>query len=216
MYYDTNENDHGLAYNPFKALTIPRPIGWISTVSKNGIGNLSPFSYFNGLSYDPPFVMFSGGSRADGSKKDTVLNAEETGEFVVNMATWDTRFQMNDTSWIMEPEIDELEKTGLTAVPSIQVKPKRVSESPVHFECKYHQTVQLPGKNPEGLHHVVFGQVVGIHIKDDYITDEGLVDTLKMKVIARLGYNDYTLVDKTFSIIDNKDKGKMTTNWKKS
>ena len=73
MYYDTSKNNHGLPYNPFKALTVPRPIGWISTVSKNGIGNLSPYSYFNGLSYDPPFVMFSAGNRADGSKKDSVL-----------------------------------------------------------------------------------------------------------------------------------------------
>ena len=214
MYYDTNKNNHGLPHNPFKALTVPRPIGWISTVSKNGIGNLSPYSYFNGLSYDPPFVMFSAGNRADGSKKDSVLNAEETGEFVVNMSTWDTRFQMNDTSWIMEPETDELEKTVLTAIDSINVKPKRVAESPVHFECKYHQTVRLPGNKKEEFNHVVFGQVIGIHIKDEFITDDGIVDTLKMKVIARLGYNDYTLVDKTFSIIDFKDKGKMTKNWK--
>ena len=98
MYYDTNKNYHRLPHNPFKALTVPRPIGWISTVSKNCIWNLSPYSYFNGLSYDPPFVMFSAGNRADGSKKDSVLNVEETGEFVVNMSTWDTRFQMNDTS----------------------------------------------------------------------------------------------------------------------
>ena len=214
MYYDTNKNYHGLPHNPFKALTVPRPIGWISTVSKNGIGNLSPYSYFNGLSYDPPFVMFSAGNRADGSKKDSVLNAEETGESVVNMSTWYTRFQMNDTSWIMEPETDELEKTVLTAIDSINVKPKRVAESPVHFECKYHQTVRLPGNKKEGFHHVVFGQVIGIHIKDEFITDDGIVNTLKMKVIARLGYNDYTLVDKIFSIIDFKDKGKMTKNWK--
>jgi flavin reductase (DIM6/NTAB) family NADH-FMN oxidoreductase RutF len=214
MYYDTNENNHGLPHNPFKALTVPRPIGWISTLSKNGIGNLSPYSYFNGLSYDPPFVMFSAGNRSDGSKKDSVLNAEETGEFVVNISTWDTRFQMNDTSWIMEPETDELEKTGLTAIDSINVKPKRVAESPVHFECKYHQTVQLPGNKNAGFHHVVFGQVIGIHIKDEFITDEGIVDILKMKIISRLGYNDYTLIDKTFSIIDFKDKRKMTKNWK--
>ena len=214
MYYDTNENNHGLPHNPFKALTVPRPIGWISTLSKNGIGNLSPYSYFNGLSYDPPFVMFSAGNRADGSKKDSVLNAEEIGEFVVNISTLDTRFQMNDTSWIMEPETDELEKTGLTAIDSINVKPKRVAESPVHFECKYHQTVQLPGNKNADFHHVVFGQVIGIHIKDEFITDEGIVDILKMKIIARLGYNDYTLIDKTFSIIDFKDKGKMTKNWK--
>jgi len=212
MYYDTAKNNHGLPYNPFKALTVPRPIGWISTVSKDGIGNLSPYSYFNGLSYNPPFVMFSAGNRVDGSKKDSVLNAEETGEFVVNVSTWDTRHQMNDTSWIMESETDELLETGLTPISSTNVKPKRVAESPVHFECKYHQTIELPGK--EGFHHVVIGQVIGIHIKDEFITDDGIVDVLKMKIIARLGYNDYTLIEKTFSIVDFKDKGKMTRGWK--
>ena len=212
MYYDTAKNNHGLPYNPFKALTVPRPIGWISTVSKDGIGNLSPYSYFNGLSYNPPFVMFSAGNRVDGSKKDSVLNAEETGEFVVNVSTWDTRHQMNDTSWIMETETDELLETGLIPINSINVKPKRVAESPVHFECKYHQTVELPGK--DGFHHVVIGQVVGIHIKDEFIKDDGIVDVLKMKIIARLGYNDYTLIEKTFSIVDFKDKGKMTRGWK--
>jgi len=212
MYYDTTKNNHGLPYNPFKALTVPRPIGWISTVSKDGIGNLSPYSYFNGLSYNPPFVMFSAGNRVDGSKKDSVLNAEETGEFVVNVSTWDTRHQMNDTSWIMESETDELLETGLTPISSINVKPKMVAESPVHFECKYHQTIELPGK--EGFHHVVIGQVIGIHIKDEFITDDGIVDVLKMKIIARLGYNDYTLIEKTFSIVDFKDKGKMTRGWK--
>ena len=212
MYYDTAKNNHGLPYNPFKALTVPRPIGWISTVSKDGIGNLSPYSYFNGLSYNPPFVMFSAGNKVDGSKKDTVLNAEETGEFVVNVSTWDTRHQMNDTSWIMESETDELLETGLTPISSTNVKPKRVAESPVHFECKYHQTIELPGK--EGFHHVVIGQVIGIHIKDEFITDDGIVDVLKMKIIARLGYNDYTLIEKTFSIVDYKDKGKMTRGWR--
>ena len=212
MYYDTAKNNHGLPYNPFKALTVPRPIGWISTVSKDGIGNLSPYSYFNGLSYNPPFVMFSAGNRADGSKKDSVLNAEETGEFVVNVSTWDTRHQMNDTSWIMETETDELLETGLTPISSINVKPKRVAESPVHFECKYHQTVELPCN--DGFHHVVFGQVIGIHIKDEFITDDGIVDVLKMKVITSLGYNDYTLIKKTFSIVDFKDKGKMASGWK--
>ena len=108
MYFDADKNDHGLPYNPIKALTVPRPIGWISTISKNGVGNLAPYSYFNGLSYTPPFVMFSGGSREDGSKKDSVLNAEETGEFVFNIATWDNKDKMNDTSWIDDPDIDEL------------------------------------------------------------------------------------------------------------
>jgi flavin reductase (DIM6/NTAB) family NADH-FMN oxidoreductase RutF len=200
MYFDADTNDHGLPYNPIKALTVPRPIGWISTISRDGIGNLAPFSYFNGLSYNPPFVMFSGGCHEDGTKKDTVRNAEETGEFVFNLATWDTREQMNETSWIDDPNVDELAATGLTPVPSVRVRPPRVKESPAHFECLYHQTVILPGNAPESVHHVVFGRVVGVHIDDAFITEDGLVDTLRMKVIARLGYKDYTTVDNIFSM----------------
>ena len=200
MYFDTDKNDHGLPYNPVKALTVPRPIGWISTISRDGIGNLAPYSYFNGLSHNPPFVMFSGGSREDGTKKDSVQNAEDTGEFVFNMATWDTKDKMNDTSWIEDTNIDELRQTGLTPTPSTRVKPPRVAESPAHFECVYHQTVVLPANAPECVHHVVFGRVVGVHIKDEFITEDGLVDTLKMQVIARLGYKDYTTVETKFSM----------------
>ncbi len=200
MYFDADKNDHGLPYNPIKSLTVPRPIGWISTISKDGLGNLAPYSYFNGLSHNPPFVMFSGGCREDGSKKDSVLNAEETGEFVFNITTWDTKDKMNDTSWIENPDVNELAETGLTPVASVKVKPPRVEESPAHFECVYHQTVVLPGNSPESVHHVVFGRVVAVHIDDDYITEDGLVDTLKMKVIARLGYKDYTTVESKFSM----------------
>src|SRR5690606_13504427 len=150
--------------------------------------------------YNPPFIMFSAGCREDGTRKDSVRNAEETGEFVFNMATWDTRNQMNDTSWIDDPEIDELAETGLTPLPSIQVRPLRVAESPAHFECLHHQTVLLPGHTPESVHHVVIGRVVGIHIDDAFITSHGLVDTLGMKVIARLGYKDYTTVESVFSM----------------
>ena len=200
MYFDADKNDHGLPYNPIKALTVPRPIGWISTISRRGVGNLAPFSYFNALSHNPPFVLFSGGSRPDGSKKDSVINAEETGEFVFNIATYDIKDKMNDSSWIEDPAIDELAEVGLTPLSSVQVKPLRVAESPAHFECVYHQTILLPGHSDESVHHVVFGRVVGVHIDDEYITESGLVDTLKMKVIARLGYKDYTTVENKFSM----------------
>ena len=215
MYYSTKKNNHNLKFNPFKALVVPRPIGWISTISKKGIGNLAPFSFFNALNYDPPYVMFSAGSRSNGDKKDTVNNAEQVGEFVVNMANWDTRSQMNETSWILESEVDELKKTGLTPISSYDVKPKRVAESPIHFECKYHKTITIPGNTPQALHHVIIGHVIGIHIKDEFISKDGIVDTKKMNIIARLGYNDYIKINETFSIIDNNDLGKMTTSWDK-
>ena len=210
MFYDADRNDHGLPYNPFKALAVPRPIGWISTVSRDGVGNLAPFSFFNALSYDPPFVMFSSGCRADGSKKDTVVNAEETGEFVFNMATWALRKQMSETSFIMDPAIDELEAVGLTAAPSRYVTPPRVAESPAQFECRYHQTVVLPGHDSESVHHVVFGRVVGVHIKDEFITAEGRVDVLKIRPLARLGYKDYTTVDHIFAMEKRTVEEKIT------
>ena len=200
MFYDALKGDHGLPYNPFKSLVVPRPIGWITTVSRDGVVNLAPYSFFNALSYDPPFVMISSGSREDGSPKDTALNAEETGEFVFNMATWDLRDRMTETALIVEPRVDEMKAAGLTAAKSNAVKPPRVAESPVNFECLYHQTVILPGNKPEHVHHVVFGKVIGIHIKDEFITDKGLVDVLKLRPIARLGYKDYTSVESVFSM----------------
>ncbi|MHA1108246.1 MAG: flavin reductase family protein [Alphaproteobacteria bacterium] len=200
MFYDALKNDHGLPYNPFKALAVPRPIGWVSTISHDGIVNLSPFSFYNALSYDPPFVMFSAGSRSDGSRKDSVANAEETGELVFNMSNYELRHQMSETSLILEPRVDEMKATGLEAEPSKLVRPPRVAAAPVHFECLYHDTFILPGNRAASVHHVVFAKVIGVHIKDEFITDEGLVDILKIRPIARLGYKDYTSVDSVFSM----------------
>jgi flavin reductase (DIM6/NTAB) family NADH-FMN oxidoreductase RutF len=197
MFYLAEKNDHGLPYNPIKALAAPRPIGWISTVSPEGVGNLAPFSFFNALCYNPPFIMISAGSREDGTRKDTVRNAEETGELVFNMATWDTRNQMSDTSWIEDSAVDELAAVGLTPAPSRLVRPVRVAESPVHMECLYHQTVILPGFEPQSVHHMIIAKVVGVHIADEMITD-GKVDLLKIRPIARLGYMDYTVLEDTF------------------
>lgn len=200
MFYDALKGDHGLPYNPFKSLVVPRPIGWLSTISVDGIVNLAPYSFFNALSYDPAFIMISAGCREDGTKKDTVKNAEEVGEFVFNMATWDLRERMSETAWVIEPGTDEMKLAGLTPAPSRMVKPPSVAESPVHFECLYHQTVTLPGNRPDMVHHVVFGKVIGIHIRDEFITDKGLVDVLKLRPIARLGYKDYTSVESVFSM----------------
>ncbi len=200
MFYDALKNDHGLPYNPFKALVVPRPIGWISTISRDGVVNLSPYSFFNALSYDPPFILFSAGSRSDGSRKDSVLNAEETGELVFNMSNWELRNQMTETSLILEPRVDEMKETGLEAAPSRLVRPPRVAAAPVHFECLYHSTVILPGNRAESVHHVVFAKVIGVNIKDEFITADGLVDILKIRPIARLGYKDYTSVDSVFSM----------------
>jgi flavin reductase (DIM6/NTAB) family NADH-FMN oxidoreductase RutF len=195
MFYDAVANTHGLQWDPFKALVAPRPIGWISTLGKNGVVNLAPYSFFNAVSTDPHFVMFSSGGR-----KDSQRNAEETGEFVCSLATYELRDAMTPTSQHVDPEVDEMELAGLTPAPSKLVAPPRVAESPVAFECKYWRTIDLPGPNGgPGTHAIVFGQVVGIHIADAAIT-EGRVDVTKLKPIARLGYGDYAVIDEVFEL----------------
>jgi flavin reductase (DIM6/NTAB) family NADH-FMN oxidoreductase RutF len=201
MYYETAKNDHGLPYNPLKACVAPRPIGWITTMSAAGVVNLAPFSFFNLLSYDPPFVMFSAGTHEqDGGRKDSVSNAEATGEFVYNMATWEQRYQMNQTASITGHAIDEMAAAGLEPLPSRLVRPPRVKGSPVHFECRLHQVVTLPGNKPASEHHLVIGRVVAVHIDDAALTAGGRIDILKLRPIARLGYMDYTSVDSIFQM----------------
>ena len=201
MYYETDKNDHGLRYNPLKACVVPRPIGWITTISAEGVVNLAPFSFFNALSYDPPFVLFSSGSHEKhGGKKDSVVNVEATGEFVYNMATWAQRDQMSRTALIIEPGVDEMAATGLEGLPSRLVRPPRVKGSPVHFECRLHQIVTLPGHKPSSVHQVVIGRVVAVHIDDAALTADGRVDVLKIRPIARLGYKDYTSIESMFEM----------------
>jgi flavin reductase (DIM6/NTAB) family NADH-FMN oxidoreductase RutF len=201
MYYETDKNNHGLRYNPLKACVVPRPIGWITSMNAAGVVNLAPFSFFNVLSYDPPFVLFSAGAHElDGEKKDTVANIEATREFVYNMATWAQKDAMNQTSRILERNVDELRAAGLEALPSRLVSPPRVRGSPVHFECRLHEIVSLPGRVPSSGHHVVIGRVVAVHIDDAALTADGRLDVLKIRPIARLGYKDYTSVDSTFQM----------------
>jgi len=201
MYYETDKNDHGLRYNPLKACVVPRPIGWISTVDAAGVTNLAPFSFFNLLSYDPPFVMFSAGvHETDGGKKDTVANVEATGEFVYNMATWAQKDQMNQTAMIIDRTVDEMAATGLQPEPSRLIRPPRIKGSPVQFECRLHQIITLPGRKPSGNHHLVIGRVVGVHIDDAALTADGRIDVVKLRPIARLGYKDYVSVDKIFQM----------------
>jgi flavin reductase (DIM6/NTAB) family NADH-FMN oxidoreductase RutF len=201
VFYETAKNDHGLPFNPFKACVVPRPIGWISSLSHDGIVNLAPFSMYNQLGYDPPIVMFSGANRpGTGQRKDSVTNVEETREFVVNMATYDLREKISATAQFVEPEVDEFELAGLTKLPSTLVKPPRVAESPIHLECIYHSTLTLPAHRRATIHHVVIGEVVGIHINDDVIGADGKLDIQKIRPLARLGYMDYTSVTEVFTM----------------
>ena len=201
MFYETRDNDHGLAHDPFKSCVIPRPIGWISTISTDGMSNLAPYSQFQNLTFDPPYVMFSANQRTTGKRKDTVVNTEACGEFVYNMATYALREAMNLTAQEVDPDKDEFEMAGLTKAPSKLVKPFRVAESPIQFECRYHQTLRLPGRGVRGTVDVVIGEVLGVHIKDEFIMADGKLDIVKIRPIGRLGYYDYTTVDNVFEMV---------------
>ena len=200
MYFETALNDHGLPFHPFKSCVVPRPIGWITTLSDEGHVNLAPFSQSNIVGFDPGYVMFSANRHPpDWRRKDSSNNAERRGEFVYNMATWDLRQQVTRSSQIYDSKISELDAVGLTAAPSRLIKTPRIAESPVALECIHHSTICLPGDTLGSQHYVVFGKVVGVYIADHAIRD-GRIDIAAIKPLARLGYADYTYIDKVFPI----------------
>ena len=208
MFYEPQKNNHGLPYNPYKACVVPRPIGWISTLDQKGQVNLAPFSQFNNLGYDPPYVMFSaGGHEFDNRRKDSVENAEATGEFVYNMATYALREAVNLSGQTTDSGVDEMALAELTPAPSRLVAPPRIAESPVQFECRLHDLLVLPGRTRATTNHVVIGQVLGVHIDDAVITADGKVDLKAVRPIARLGYMEYTSVESIFEMgpIDEAD-----------
>ena len=173
MFYDAVENKHGLPNDPFKAIVAPRPIGWVSSLSKSGIPNLAPYSFFNAMSERPHYVVFG-----SGGFKDSLSNIEATGEFAINLATFELREKVNLSSARVAPEVDEFALT----------------ESPAALECKLYQIVALPDDHGDAQDWAIFGRVVGIHIDDRFI-HEGRVDTAAMKPIARLGYSEYATVE---------------------
>jgi len=196
MFYDPRTEPHGLAHTPINALVCPRPIGWITTISKEGGVNLAPYSFFNLMSSAPPIVVFSSHPR-----KDSQRNAEETGEFVYNLATFDLRDMMSASSADFDTAESEPEKLGLEMVPSLKLKPPRLKRSPVHCECRYMQTVPLVGSDGQkNRSEIIIGEVVGVHI-DESIVRDGKVDITLARPIARLGYWDYCVVDEVFEMV---------------
>lgn len=206
MHYSPLTEECPIKLNPFKACVAPRPIGWISTVSRNGVDNLAPFSQFQNLSYDPPMVMIAineGGDEPDNvHRKDTVINIEETGGFVYNAVPYALREQMNITGAGFDPEVDEFEKAGVHKADSVIVAAKRVAESPIQFECEYMQTIRIPGTRPygKGTVNIIIGRVVQIHVSDDIILPNGKLDYANLKLIGRAGYWDYGVMEDTFTM----------------
>jgi flavin reductase (DIM6/NTAB) family NADH-FMN oxidoreductase RutF len=201
MYYEPGITAHGLPHDPFKSCVIPRPIGWISTVDAHGRHNLAPYSQFQNVSFNPPIVMFSANQDTLARRKNSVDNAEQTGEFVWNMATHDLRDAVNLSAQELPAGVDEFEIAGLEKLPSQKVKPMRVKGSPIQFECVYMNTLRFPGVPPMGSADVVFGRVVAIHIDDAALTPDGRIDVLRLKPLARMGYYDYTFVSEMFEMV---------------
>src|ERR1700755_10050 len=182
LHFYEPKNGHGLKHDPFNAIVDPRPIGWISSRGANGNGNLAPYSFFNGFCYTPPIIGFS-----STSWKDSVANIEETREFVWNLATMDLAQQMNATAAHVPHEVSEFAIAGLTAAPSRLVNVPRVAESPVSFECKLTQIIQLQGADGSKLKGwLTLGEVVAVHI-DKALIKDGVYQTALARPIVRAG-----------------------------
>ena len=200
MHYDPRADACPLPFSPFKSCTVPRPIGWLSTVSAAGVPNLAPYSQWQNLTFDPPMVMFAANQLSSGDRKHTVVNAEETGGFVWNMATYALREAVNLSAMEVGAEVDEFAHAGVTPAPCIDAPAPRVAESPAQFECRYLSTHRLRGSSAHGWVDVVYGEVARIHVDDAVVTPEGKLDIPRIRPLARLGYYDYTSVTETFEM----------------
>ncbi|MDW7677753.1 MAG: flavin reductase family protein [Bacillota bacterium] len=202
MFYEPSKNNHGMERNPFKSCTVPRVIGWISTKNEDGTDNVSPYSQFTNLTFDPPMVMFSANQNVFGDRKVTVKNIERTGEFVYNIVPYELREEMNRSSIAEIPEgvTDKFEYAGVGRTKSEFVNVARVAESPIQYECKYVQTIRLPGNDTLATIDLIIGEVIGIHISDEFITAEGKVDLGRIQPVARLGYFDFTVINNSFEM----------------
>ncbi len=179
-------------------VVVPRPIAFVSTMSKDGLINLAPYSFFNAVAYDPPTIVFSSSRQAGDKRKDTLTHIEETGEFVVNIVVDDIAEAMNRTAAEYPSEVSEFEIAGLTPAPSERVKPPRVAESPVNMECRLLQVVPLgQGDHQHGL---VIGQIVLMHIRDDII-DGHRINHQRLKPTGRLAGSMYCHTSDVFEMV---------------
>jgi flavin reductase (DIM6/NTAB) family NADH-FMN oxidoreductase RutF len=182
VYFYRPAEGHGLPHDPFNALVAPRPIGWISSVSSEGVVNLAPYSFFNAFNYTPPIIGFS-----SIGYKDSVRNIAATEEFVWNLATRNIAAAMNATAATVEHGVDEFDLGGLTPEPSRVVGVPRVAESPVSMECRLSQLVQLTSASGTLVSSwLVLGEVVGVHIREDLLED-GVYNTAKAQPVLRGG-----------------------------
>ncbi len=195
MKYDPGQMSTTDVYKLMIRSIIPRPIAWISTASPDGVRNIAPFSFFTGITVDPPTVCFVPARKTGGGKKDTLANVEATGEFVVNIVTEELAAAMNDTATGYPADVDEFERAGLTPVDSDVVVPPRIGESPVNMECRLDKIVEVGDKG--GV--LVIGEVIMFHV-DERVLSGGKVDPALLKVVGRLGGTEYSRTTDTFAL----------------
>ena len=200
MIYDPTEHPLLETHKLMIGSIVPRPIAFISTLSKDGLENLAPFSYFNGICSNPPSIMFCPARRGyDGKTKDTLNNIRDTEEFAVNIVSEDFAEQMVSTSTDFEPEVNEFEVSGLTPVPCQKIAPPKVAEAKISFECKLNQIVPVGNEGPGGG-FVIIGTIVLFHIDDD-VYEDGYINLEKLRPIGRLAGNMYTRTTDKLEII---------------
>ena len=201
MQFDPNKLDYSAVYKLLTGAIIPRPIGWISSISEDGINNLAPFSYFNAVGDDPPHVMFSVG-RGNDINKDTLNNVLDTKQFVVNMVTEALAEKMNLTAQSVPSHVDEFALAHIDSIPSIKVKPLRVKESPITFECELvHHYFLEDHKN--GGACIIIGRIVMMHFDESVLMDNYKINLENYKPIARLAGSNYAKIGELFSIKRN-------------
>lgn len=198
MQVDPDQISPAKLYHHMVRLITPRPIAWVSSISRSGAANLAPFSYFNAAGTSPPVVMFCPANRADGSKKDTLRNVEETGQFVVNIVTEELAGVMNQTSGEYPADVDEHRQVEIETVPSATVQPPRVAAAKAAFECTVH-SIQHLGTGPLGT-NIVLGRIKLIHISDALLDDNGRLDADKLMTIGRLGGPTYCRTSDRFEM----------------
>lgn len=201
MFYEPNGQNGATLYKLLTGTVIPRPIAWVATLDENGISNLAPFSFFNVAGEDPPHLMFST-VRTGNTNKDTLNNILATQEFVVNLVTEEVVEKMNRTAEAVAPEVNEFELAQLTPIPSVKVKPFRVQESPVHFECQLVHHYFLEDHHNGGA-CIIIGKIVALHIADAIVMENDRINLEVYKPVARLAGSNYSTIGNVFSIKRN-------------
>lgn len=184
------------AYRWLAATVTPRPIAWVSTRSPEGVDNLAPFSFFQVISDQPPTLMINVGSRDDGSLKDSLRNARDTGELVIQLVPFALAEAMNATAALLGPQVSEFEHCGIAREPSLRVAPPRVAGAPVAFECRVAEIQPYPRQAPNC--HLIFAEVLLAHLDDSVLGEDGRIDAARLDLVGRLGGSGYTRTREIF------------------